>query len=142
MKVLIVDDEPALAELIEIVLDSAGHESTVVHGGEAALDELRDGSFDVVLSDYQMPGMNGLELLRQSRAELATSPPFVFVTGSAGARRELLDGGGAGYLAKPFAIKALLDAVDAAVSSPRIGTLSHGTPTGADSTPTIRANAP
>jgi len=81
IRLLHVDDDPALLELAETVLDRTAPELDVVTAtrGEAALDALDDG-IDCVVSDYEMPGMDGLELLaavRERRPDL----PFVLFTG-------------------------------------------------------------
>ena len=64
---LIVDDEPASRELLDIILSEAGYGTVCVAGGAEALDRLADRRFDVVVSDLQMPGMDGLELTQEIR---------------------------------------------------------------------------
>src|SRR6185295_14340095 len=67
-RVLIVDDEPASRELLDIILTEEGHETDCVSGGEEALERLAARSYDVVVSDLQMPGMDGLALTQEIRS--------------------------------------------------------------------------
>ncbi len=80
IRVLCVDDEPTLLMLCRRFLERTG-EFTVetTNSGEEALARLREGEIDVVVSDYQMPGMNGIELLSAIRRD--SSIPFVLFTG-------------------------------------------------------------
>jgi DNA-binding NtrC family response regulator len=82
MDILIVDDEPAVAEVLAKSLSRQGHRATVVHSGEEALRHLQAESPDAMFLDVSMPGMNGLEVLtqvKQTRPALAV----VVITGHA-----------------------------------------------------------
>lgn len=68
-RVLVVDDEPAVGGLMRDVLARFGHEVVVAAGGEEALAAVQEGAFDLVVSDYAIPGMNGLEFARRLGAE-------------------------------------------------------------------------
>jgi CheY-like chemotaxis protein len=107
-RILIVDDDPDLLRLLEdsIGLCCAGCEVVRASDGRAALEQLERQPFDLILTDYQMPGMNGLEL---AIAVHQTSPgtPVVLVTAHRSAdwlqeRTRSLDL--AGYLQKPFSM--------------------------------------
>ncbi|MDQ7780062.1 MAG: response regulator [Planctomycetota bacterium] len=63
--ILIVDDDPGVAEVVAAQLERAGFLTRCVYSGEEALRVLRESEFDVVLLDYSMPGMNGVEVLRE-----------------------------------------------------------------------------
>lgn len=82
MKVLIVDDESALLEQAEIFLprenDSLSVETTT--SGEEALQMVRSRNFDAVVSDYLLPDMDGIEILRKLREE-GSGVPFIMITG-------------------------------------------------------------
>ncbi|MGB1587103.1 MAG: response regulator [Thermoplasmatota archaeon] len=80
-RILLVDDEPDILESLQELLEAAipGSEVTVAESGEAALEHLRKGSFHVLVSDYKMPGMNGMELLREAR-RVAPATPRVLMT--------------------------------------------------------------
>ncbi|MCB0407475.1 MAG: response regulator, partial [Bdellovibrionales bacterium] len=64
-RVLVVDDEESIREFLEIMLKKEGYEVTCVEDGQQALDTLKKRSFDMVISDLQMPNVTGIELLRQ-----------------------------------------------------------------------------
>jgi DNA-binding NtrC family response regulator len=65
--ILVVDDEPSSRELLEIILEEAGHQTETCSGGREALEWLAHHRFDLVVSDLQMPGMDGLELTQAIR---------------------------------------------------------------------------
>jgi CheY-like chemotaxis protein len=86
MRILLVDDNAQMRELFHTILSSAGHEVATANDGVAAVFTFRtmdDGYFDFVLSDYQMPRMNGIQLLteikklnpRQRFALISADPP-------------------------------------------------------------------
>ena len=69
MKILIVEDELPVARQIAAALTEDGHDSKAVHSGEAALEELSKGPFDLIVVDVGLPGINGFELLRRLREQ-------------------------------------------------------------------------
>jgi len=81
MQILVVDDEEAYCRLLGIVLRRLGHVPTLAFHSEDALQEFRDGEFDAVITDIDMPGMNGVELARAIRRE-QENMPIAFCTGS------------------------------------------------------------
>src|SRR6266508_4591473 len=109
-RVLVVDDEEPVANLLARLLRQLGHLPTVVGSGAEALERLADASFDLVLSDVKMPGMSGFELcqiIKEQNPELAAR--LVFVTGdmlSAATQARIAQSGNP-YIAKPFAIERL-----------------------------------
>ena len=84
-RVLIVDDDPALAEMLGIVLRGEGYDVSHVADGSAALGSFRDFKPDLVLLDVMLPGMNGVEVCRKIRAESVV--PIIMLT----ARTDTLD---------------------------------------------------
>jgi DNA-binding response OmpR family regulator len=79
--ILVVDDEPGLLNLARIYLEmQGGLRITTVPSAKAALEMLASRRFDAVVSDYQMPGMDGIELLKQFRAR-QINVPFILFTG-------------------------------------------------------------
>jgi CheY-like chemotaxis protein len=64
-RILVVDDEPSMRELLTICLRRAGYEAEAVPGAQAALDRLDAHPFDLVITDLTMPGIDGMELLRR-----------------------------------------------------------------------------
>lgn len=131
-RVLVVDDEPEIAQLMRDMLESAGYEVATAESGAVALELLDMARFDAVVSDLRMPDMDGAALWREVRErqpELARR--MLFVTGdtlSPGAR-QFLDQAGCDSMDKPFARADLLA---------RVGrTLAAGA-----AIPTAGANAP
>lgn len=107
LNVLVVDDQPATLEIISDMLKSVGinHVTTTSRPGKA-LNLLRSPeghAVDVILCDWSMPGMSGLELLRQVRA-VRPELPFFMVTGSADVSSVVAakDCGVTAYIRKPF----------------------------------------
>ena len=120
-RVLVVDDEPEIAEMIELMLTGAGHVVDCAASGAEALERLRQQAFDAIVCDLRMPGMDGPALwrrLQQGHAELAQR--MLFVTGdslSPGAQQFLIESG-CSSLEKPFAKPELLAAVRACLARP------------------------
>jgi signal transduction histidine kinase/HAMP domain-containing protein len=122
-RVLVVDDEPDIAELIAGQLAPLEVVTTIVLSGEEALARLRSGSYDAVTLDILMPGMDGFEVLRQIRADPELrSTPIVFVSVFSG-RGELA---GEWVVGKPIDADELRDVLGAAVSSGRTRVLVVG----------------
>jgi DNA-binding NtrC family response regulator len=117
LRILVVDDEPDLCNVIRYNLNRRGHVAAVADSGEAALALLgQDPVPDLVVSDVMMPGMDGFELCRRLRATERTAQiPVVFLTArSAPAdRQEGFRVGCDDYLAKPFDMDELLVRVEA-----------------------------
>jgi signal transduction histidine kinase/ActR/RegA family two-component response regulator len=115
-RVLVVDDEPALAALIAQQLEPLGVEAVRVHSGAEALDRLRAERFDAMTLDVLMPGLNGLDVLRAVRADPRLRElPIVFV--SVSSTLPALEGEWA--VAKPIDRDRLADVLDAALQAKR-----------------------
>jgi CheY-like chemotaxis protein len=102
-QVLLVEDDPSVAELYATVLRLNGHVVTVAADGLAGLDALRSGNFDIVLLDIRMPHMDGLEMLRTAIGERGpTKAPVVILTNydDPNLRQQALDLGARDYLLK------------------------------------------
>jgi CheY-like chemotaxis protein len=82
MEIMIVDDEPQVAEVLAASLKRQGHSTTVVHSGREALDRLKSTAFDAMFLDVSMPGMNGLDVMAEVR-RLRPSLAVVVITGHA-----------------------------------------------------------
>jgi len=107
-RVLVVDDDPALAEMLGIVLRTEGFEPSFVADGDRALAAFRATKPDLVLLDLMLPGTDGIDVCRQIRAESGT--PIVMLT----ARGDTVDvvlgleSGADDYIVKPFKPKELV----------------------------------
>ena len=82
MEILIVDDEPEVAEVLAKSLNRQGHSTTVAHSGQEALTLLKTVSPDAMFLDVSMPGMNGLDVMAQVK-RLKPSLAVVIITGNA-----------------------------------------------------------
>lgn len=114
--ILVVEDNPLNQRITQRLLEKAGHSVTTAADGHQALDRLSRESYDLILMDVQMPGMDGLEAVRRIRAgqEPARSVPIIAVTANAmaGDREQYLSAGMTDYLAKPMSYADLLAKID------------------------------
>ncbi len=111
-RILIVDDDPGQRSLLDSFLRSQGFETLVVDSGECALATLRMEKVNMMISDVRMPGISGLETLRQVRAEHGQLPvllvtAYADIRDAVGAMRD----GAVNYLAKPIDLDELLSCV-------------------------------
>ena len=104
-RVLIVEDESALVELLRYNLEKAGFTVSVAYDGEEALASVQDDTPDLVLLDWMLPLMSGIEVCRRLRRQTATANlPIIMLTarGEEGDRVRGLDAGADDYVSKPF----------------------------------------
>lgn len=111
-KILVVDDEESIRVVLKQMLEQGGYYTEVASNGEEALEILKNGHFDLLISDINMPVMNGVELLSKSK-ELFPMMPVVFVTayGKDKVIIEAMKVGLADYLEKPFKMDIVLKTV-------------------------------
>lgn len=102
-KILVVDDEEAIREVVSTLLTAQGYECTTCANGRIALETFRRGSFDLVLSDIVMPEMDGLKLLGELRLE-DPDVPVIMVTAmhDIAIALEAIRAGAYDYILKPF----------------------------------------
>ena len=104
-RILAVDDSPSMRDMVRIALTGAGFEVAQAADGHEALALARKSSFDLVLSDVNMPVMDGIELIRALRAESGyRHTPILMLTTEGGAdrKREGKEAGATGWIVKPF----------------------------------------
>jgi len=109
--VLVVDDDPFIARLLEIELRAAGYEVRVAGDGERALDLARERCPELVLADVMMPTMDGFELTRRLRQDSHTASVSVIILTARGLSADKLEGFSVGaddYIVKPFDTPELL----------------------------------
>jgi CheY-like chemotaxis protein len=119
-RILVVDDEIVVKELLARVLGGAGHEVTAVSDGEEALRELAGARFDLLIVDKNLPGIGGLEVMRMVRAHqphLRAILVTAFPTKES--EQEAKELGVHAYVEKPFGIVAMIETVDDAIRAGR-----------------------
>jgi excisionase family DNA binding protein len=111
-RVLVADDEASIRELLGKTLALAEYHVDSVPDGQSALDRLRTDNYDLLIADLRMPGVDGLQLIREARRYSATLK-VIIVTGysSESAAIEAVNLGVNGYLTKPFRVAQVLSAV-------------------------------
>ncbi len=117
IRTLIVDDSSVMRKIVERTLRQAGLETLVVHeagSGIEGLEVLKDKQVDLILSDINMPAMDGLEFLRQIRAQnLAPGVPVVMITTESSEEhvKQAIQAGAQGYIRKPFTAEQVKERV-------------------------------
>lgn len=113
MHILVVDDESILRRSIKKLLEHVGHEVSEADCGEAALEQFARRSFDLVITDFSMPGMHGDQLVARIR-QLVPAQPIIMATAFADDYEVFCQAGGNvdAMLLKPFTFQALLDVID------------------------------
>ncbi|WP_367924285.1 response regulator transcription factor [uncultured Ruthenibacterium sp.] len=110
-RILIVEDEVAIARLIEMSLVRAGYQCEMVHDGLKAADKIEQTDYDLVLLDIMLPGLDGYELLEYLRP-MDTSVIFITAKGTLGDRVKGLNLGADDYIVKPFEVEELVARVE------------------------------
>ena len=102
LKILFADDENSIREVMHLELDRMGHEATICADGLAAVAELERNSYDCVLVDLDMPGLNGIQVIERAK-ELAPETEAVVLTGKSSLDTAIaaLRQGAFDYLTKP-----------------------------------------
>ncbi len=105
MHFLVVDDSSTMRRILCNTLTSIGHSATEAEDGLDALKKLSEGTFDVIMTDWNMPKMNGLDLVKKLRSnEAYKDTPIIMVT-TEGGKREVITAikeGVNNYIVKPF----------------------------------------
>ena len=117
-KILVVEDEPNQVELIEFNLNSEGYEVVVARDGEEALNLAEEENPDLILLDWMLPKVSGIEVCRQlRRSKMTREIPIVMLTARSEESDKIrgLDIGADDYITKPYSIKELLARVRAAM---------------------------
>jgi len=110
-RVLVVDDEASIRELLSKTLALAEYEVDTAPDGRAAVERLRLGHYDLLIADLKMPGLDGLSLIREAK-RLNADIPVIIITGfsSESSAIEAVNLRVAGYLTKPFRVPQVLAA--------------------------------
>ena len=110
-RVLVVDDEPSIRDLLAKTLALAEYEVDLAPDGKTALERLRIVPYDLVITDLRMPGVDGLTVIREGR-RLRPDIPVIIITGysTEASAIEAVNLGVSGYLTKPFRVPRVLAA--------------------------------
>ncbi|HEX9184010.1 MAG TPA: phosphate regulon transcriptional regulator PhoB [Burkholderiales bacterium] len=114
--ILVVEDEPAIQELIAVNLEHAGHHAIRAKDAESALDVVKSALPDLMLIDWMLPGMSGVALARQLRQEDRTRQiPIILLTARSAESDKIagLEAGADDYVTKPFSPRELLARIKA-----------------------------
>ncbi len=108
LRILVVDDEPAMVGAISALVGSAGHQVVTAYDGDTALRRVAEEALDLILLDLAMPGRDGVDVCREVRR--ASDVPIIVLTGETDERAkvEALDAGADDYVTKPFGRQELL----------------------------------
>ncbi|MFT5068709.1 MAG: two-component system chemotaxis response regulator CheY [Candidatus Paceibacteria bacterium] len=118
-KILAVDDSASMRQMVVFTLESAGYDVVEAVDGQQALDIAKNESFDLVLSDINMPVMNGIELVKQLRQlEAYKYTPILMLTTETSSDRKMAGkgAGATGWVVKPFNPDKLLATIKKVIS--------------------------
>jgi two-component system sensor histidine kinase RpfC len=113
-RVLVAEDNPTNQRVTQLILESGGHNVTIVDNGEKALDELEHGNFDIALFDLSMPVVSGIEALKLYQFTTSTPIPVLILSANVttGIIADCQRAGCAEFLPKPIRATLLLDAIE------------------------------
>jgi DNA-binding response OmpR family regulator len=113
-RILIVDDDAQFRRTLHLALDSCGYDAGDAADGEEALDAVAASVPDLIVLDWHLPGMDGIQTCRALRSHYDV--PVIIVSGNRSNSKDLaLDAGANDYLAKPFAMNDLLTSIESAL---------------------------
>ena len=111
MKLLVVDDHPGIVQVLSSVVTCIGHQADEAGGGFEAMERLKSTRYDVVITDAEMPGGDGIKLCKYIKSRF----PDVYVVGMSGnlyALQSLRNAGADACLLKPFGMDELNEAIE------------------------------
>ena len=116
-KIVIVEDDPSIAEMTKMMLDRSGFEASVCDNGREAVDFIKSKKPDLVLLDVMLPGADGSAIARDLQKDVETSSIPIIVTSALEESKQLFSGISQvkGFCSKPFTIKKLLEAINSAI---------------------------
>jgi len=118
--ILLVEDEPDMAQIIQSWLQSQRYNVDMVGSGEEALDVLKEKQYDLIILDWMLPGISGIEVCRKFRSERGNAPIMMLTNKSTTVEKQYgLDSGSDDYLTKPFNLRELSARVRALQRRPK-----------------------
>nr|NJM02494.1 response regulator [Desulfobacula sp.] len=120
IRILVVDDEPMIRDLLEQTLEKTGHTCCFAENGETALEKIRTSPFDVVVTDIDMPGMDGIELAKIIKSGF--SADVIVMTGQIRSYQydEIISLGASDFVEKPFSPREMVLRVDRVLRERRL----------------------
>jgi excisionase family DNA binding protein len=121
-RVLVVDDEQQVRDLVAKTLSTADYDVDTAPDGPSAIDRLKNNDYDLLITDLKMPGMDGLSVIREARQRSAELP-IIIITGfsTEASAIEAINLGVCGYLTKPFRLPRVLAVAARALGEPAPG---------------------
>ncbi len=121
MDILIAEDYEPGADLLSLFLKRAGHTVSVTRDGKAAWKALQEKPFDILIADWMMPRMDGVELIQKARQNLPACPAIVMLTTltSEQSRIKALESGADAFISKPYAPREILEVLKVVVKKNR-----------------------
>jgi len=115
-RILVVDDQESMRDMLADLLDMMGYEPCTVESGTKALEQLIASEVDLVITDLNMPEMDGLELMKRIKARIPSMPVIVITGyGTFNTERQVLSDGADGYIPKPCTINRVQETVSTAL---------------------------
>lgn len=112
-RVLIIEDNADLLNLIQMALNTKGYVTYTAENGKKGLDTIeREGLPDVILLDMKMPVMDGWEFSRKFGNDYGRSAPIVVMTAAEDSRKRAMEIGADSYIGKPFKLQALFEQIE------------------------------
>jgi nitrogen regulation protein NR(I) len=126
-RVLLIDDDPGISVTLQRLLSGEGHQVSVERRGDTGLARARADGFDVVVTDLRLPGLGGLDLVRELSGAKPRLPIIVMTAhGTTETAIEATKRGAFEYLLKPFEMPELIDAVERALATSRLSSAPVG----------------
>jgi nitrogen regulation protein NR(I) len=120
-KILLIEDDPAIATTLRRILVDEGYEVVIETTGEGGLVRVKDGSFDVVITDLKLPGLSGLQLVKELHPQQPRLPILMMTAhGTTESAIEAIQAGAFDYVLKPFEMPELIKLVKQAVTASRL----------------------
>lgn len=113
-RILIAEDENMLLKTMTFFMEKKGYTVTTANNGNAAVEAMRTGAFDLVITDINMPYVTGMEIIHIARQELGLSIPIIVLTSAGLEKTELnaFEMGASEFMTKPFSLPVLATRVE------------------------------
>lgn len=110
-KILVADDDAVIRKLLSIFLTYFGYDVDCVNDGEEAMISIEKDNYSLLITDYEMPRINGIELTKKVR-NLSPSMPIIGISGLHSSRNEFLSAGASLFMEKPITLSILKNALE------------------------------